>query len=155
MQMCEVLNAQVGISIEVVKGSSESLTSLTIVRQLMNSSLVPKQEGGNPWLAPSLAKMEGQGKLAQKSSGMHMAAAFWTRGTVGGIRVERKINRDFDQDFNNYWSREILTSFLSHSAPVHSCPCLYLSDFSPVVPRSPTSFFITPHLLDNWLHSII
>jgi hypothetical protein len=77
--MCEVLNAQVGISIEVVKGSSESSTSLTsstIVQQLMNSSLVPKQEGGNSQPAPSLAEMEGQGQLAWKSSRMRMAAAF-------------------------------------------------------------------------------
>jgi hypothetical protein len=76
MQMHEVLNAQVGISIEVVKGSSKSSTSLTIVRRLMNSSLVPKQERGNPQSALSLAEMEGQGQLAQKSSGMRMAAAF-------------------------------------------------------------------------------
>jgi hypothetical protein len=62
MQMHKVLNAQVGISIEVVKVSSKSLTSLmssTIVQQLMNSSLVPKQEGGNPWSAPSLAENGG------------------------------------------------------------------------------------------------
>jgi hypothetical protein len=94
--MCEVLNAQVGISIKVVKGSSESLMSLTIVRQLMNSSLVPKQEGGNPRLVLSLAELEGQGQLAQKSSGMRMAAAFRTRGAAGWIGVERKIDRQFN-----------------------------------------------------------
>jgi hypothetical protein len=76
MQMRKVLNAQVGISIEVVKGSSESSMSLTIVQRLMNSSLVPKQEGGNPWPVLSLAEMEGQGQLAQKSPRMRMAAAF-------------------------------------------------------------------------------
>jgi hypothetical protein len=43
----------------VVKGSSKSLTSSTIVQQLMNSSLVPKQERGNPQSAPSLAENGG------------------------------------------------------------------------------------------------
>jgi hypothetical protein len=51
-----------GISIEVVKGcskSSMSLTSSRIVQRLMNSSLVPKQEGGNPRSVPSLAENGG------------------------------------------------------------------------------------------------
>jgi hypothetical protein len=56
MQICEVLNAQVGISIEVVKGNLESSTSSTIVRRVMNSSLVPKQERGNPQLVPCLTE---------------------------------------------------------------------------------------------------
>jgi hypothetical protein len=34
---------------------NNSLTSSTIVQQVTNSSLVPKQVRGDPWLAPSLA----------------------------------------------------------------------------------------------------
>jgi hypothetical protein len=53
--------------------------------------------------------MEGQGQLAWKSSGKRMAAAFRTQGAAGWIGVERKINQEFDREFDIYRSREILT----------------------------------------------
>jgi hypothetical protein len=49
--------------------------------------------------------MDGQGQLAWKSSGRHMATAFRTRGAAGWIGAGRKI----DQEFDIYRSLEILT----------------------------------------------
>jgi hypothetical protein len=76
--------------------------------------------------------MEGQGQLAQKSSGMHMAAAFRTQGAAGWIGVERKIDREFDREFNIYRSHEILT-------PTHlkSNPLGKHSPLNSTIPKNP------------------